>query len=60
VRATGRPGATTLLEERPHPTGELSSHASSLPSRAMGGAGGPCRRRRSACRPPSGPMLTLC
>lgn len=60
VRATGRPGTTALLEERPHPTSKLSSHASSLPSRTMGGAGGPSRRRRSASRTPSDPMLTFC
>ncbi|MFI2411284.1 hypothetical protein [Streptomyces sp. NPDC018947] len=30
------------------------------PSRAMGGAGSPCRRCRSASRTPSGLMLTIC
>lgn len=58
VRAAGRPGTTAVLEEGPHPTGELSSHSSSLPSGAPGGSAGPCRGCRSAAGTPSGLMLT--
>jgi hypothetical protein len=60
VRATGRPGTTALFEERPHSTSEPSSHSSSVPSRALGDAGGPCRSCNSTSRTPSGLMLTIC
>ncbi|CAL9352088.1 hypothetical protein SUDANB32_00486 [Streptomyces sp. enrichment culture] len=60
VRTTRRPGTTALLEERPHPTSELSSHVSSLPNRAMGGPADPSRTGRSASRTPFDSMLTVC